>query len=54
MGEDEGELLLGSGDRLPIAATLLEKGAKAIGINRGGEGAYVADATLVLMFRSTR
>ncbi|MDD2394811.1 MAG: sugar kinase [Sphaerochaeta sp.] len=45
MGEDEGELLLGSGDRYRIAATLLEKGAKAIGIKRGGEGAYVADAT---------
>jgi 2-dehydro-3-deoxygluconokinase len=44
MGEDEGELLLGSDDRHRIAAMLLEKGAKAIGIKRGGEGAFVADA----------
>ena len=44
MGEDEGELLLDSDDRHSIASLLLEKGAKAVGIKRGGEGAYVADA----------
>lgn len=45
LGEDEGSLLLQSDDRHRIADILLEKGVKAIGIKRGGDGACVADAT---------
>ncbi len=43
LGEDEGQVLLQTGDRYRIADILLGNGAKAIGIKRGEQGAYVAD-----------
>lgn len=45
LGEDEGTVLLGTGDRHVIADILLGQGAKAVGVKRGADGAYVADAT---------
>jgi len=44
LGEDEGRILLGIDDPVEIANTLLSRGCKAVGVKRGSDGAYVANA----------
>lgn len=44
LGEDEGELLLGTSDAKAISEILLSAGVKAVGIKQGSKGSSVADA----------
>lgn len=44
LGEDEGEILLGTRDAKAISELLLQAGVKAVGVKQGSKGSSVADA----------
>jgi 2-dehydro-3-deoxygluconokinase len=45
LGEDEGELLLGTSDAQQISKLLLASGVRAVGVKQGSRGSSVADAS---------
>jgi 2-dehydro-3-deoxygluconokinase len=45
LGEDEGELLLGTSDAQQISKLLLASGVRSVGVKQGSRGSSVADAS---------